>query len=330
MHRDIIVIGCSLGGVEALPQLVVQLPKMDAAVFIVMHMWSTGRNPLLEILRNPLFDIRTATDGDRIKSGTLYLAVPDHHLLLDRDRVRLSRGPKESHARPSVDALFRSAAFAAGRRVIGIVLTGQLDDGTAGLWSVKDRGGVAIVQSPDEAAYPSMPRSALDHVEVDGIWRLDEMPTRLKTLTQEQLPPEGSDAMADERLKTEVGIALEDNALEQGVRDLGAPSFFTCPECHGSMVLIKEGPIRRFRCHTGHAFSEAALASHGLSAVESTLWSALAQLEEHYVLMQEVQGPMAEQSKETTDERSHRAQEVRSLMHRVRQLALDEAFRSKP
>jgi two-component system, chemotaxis family, protein-glutamate methylesterase/glutaminase len=312
-HRNIIVIGCSLGGVEALPRLIGGLAALDAAIFVVMHLMPGGRNPLVTLIRSSALEVRAASDGEPIKPGTIYLAVPDRHLLIEGDRVRLARGPKESHARPSIDALFRSAAFAAGPRVIGIVLTGTLDDGTAGLWSIKDRGGVAIVQCPEEAPYPSMPRSALANVQIDHVLRLEEMPGCLLRLTKETLSSEG-EVMRDESLKAEVGIALGQNALEQGVRALGEPSFFSCPECRGSMVLIREGPIQRFRCHTGHGFSTETLAHDGLAGVERKLWSALAQLEEHYVLLQEAQ-PI------------ERAQEVSHLLQRLRELAQDPLFR---
>lgn len=329
-YRDIIVIGCSAGGVEALARLIAALsPKLNASIFVAMHMKPDVPSHLPQLLKNPAFDIRAATDGEPIKPNTVYIAIPDHHLLIEQGRVRLSRGPKENRARPSVDALFRSAAFAAEQRVIGIVLTGYLDDGTAGLWSIKDHGGVVIVQSPEEAAYPSMPRSALAHVAVDHVLHLDEMPGQLLTLSEEQFPKQEAHLMPDETLKTEVRIAFEDSAFEQGFRALGDASLFTCPECHGSMVRIKQGSIERFRCHTGHAFSALALANGGLSAVEASLWAALAHLEEHYAIIEELQGTSPKQSV-AEGKLSQHAIEIKNLMQRVRELVHDPALRPKP
>jgi two-component system, chemotaxis family, protein-glutamate methylesterase/glutaminase len=157
----------------------------------------------------------------------------------------LTRGPRENHARPSIDVLFRSAAYQCGRRVIGVVLTGKLDDGTAGLWAIKDRGGVAVVQSPDEAPYPSMPLNARRQVQVDYTLSLRDMPSVLHSLTKERGQPVQSLAMPNERLEIETRIARGENGLEAGVRSLGKPSFQTCPECHGSMVVIDEGSLTR-------------------------------------------------------------------------------------
>jgi two-component system chemotaxis response regulator CheB len=327
LHRDLIVVGASLGGVEALPRLVAGLPaELEASVLIVMHMSASAASYLPSILQSATsWPTHVAVDGDVPQRGHIYVAIPDHHLMIEGDRLRLTRGPRESHARPSVDVLFRSAAYYQGPRVIGIVLTGLLDDGTAGLWAIKDRGGVAIVQSPGEARYPSMPRSALEHVAVDHVLRVDEMPGRLLALTREPLPGEEATAMADEKLATEVGIALENDAVERGVLRLGEPSLYTCPECHGSMVRIHEGSIDRFRCHTGHAFSARALAENGATQVEKTLWAALAQLEEHQMILRELahggKGETAEAAKY-----SRRLADLEKVQHRLRELAMDPAL----
>lgn len=321
-RRDIIVIGCSLGGVEALPRLVARFsPELDASVFVVIHMPEAGPNFLPGLLRDARLPVRVPTDGERFRAGHIYAAVPGFHLMLQGQRIRLTRGPKESHARPSVDVLFRSAGVAAGRRVIGVVLTGQLDDGTAGLWAIKDRGGIAVVQAVREAAYPSMPLSALRDVDVDFELSLEEMPELFLKLTTEALADPPGLAMTDSHLETEVSIAVGDNALACGVRNLGDPSFFTCPECHGSMVEIKEGSIRRFRCHTGHAFSEPSLEAQGAAQVERTLWEAVAQLEEQLVLLRQVHSP------DEAGNLAQRIEQVEGFTRRVRELALDPVLR---
>ena len=328
-HRDIIVIGASRGGLDALRQLVSQLPRdLSASLVIVTHMPPRGPSLLGDLL-SASGPLRAAPgiDGEPLVAGRIYVAVPDHHLLIAQDHIRLSRGPKESHARPSVDVLFRSAAWHAGPRVIGIVLTGQLDDGTAGLWAVKEHGGIAIVQDPAQAAFPSMPQSALDHVPVDHTVRIEELPALLQRLTHEWLPESQDIDMGDQKLQIETGIALENNALKIGVRSLGSPSFHTCPECHGSMVGIQDGPIRRYRCHTGHGFSQGALAEHGLANVETTLWSALAQLEEHEVLLRELtEEAQKSERAELAQHYARQTEKMKTLAERMRQLALDPAL----
>lgn len=286
-HRDIIVVGASAGAWEALPKLVAALPAdLPACVLIVQHVAPDGPSYLAERLcQSGALPATRAVDGEPLVSGHVYVAVPDRHLMIQDGRIRLSRGPKESHARPSVDVLFRSAAFDAGPRVIGVVLTGQLDDGTAGLWTIKDRGGIAIVQSPQEAQYPSMPSSARAHVDVDYTLSLADMPNILVALTREEIHPR--EAAMNEKLEIENRIALDDPALET-VRKLGEPSFFTCPDCHGSMVAVVEGSMRRFRCHTGHGFSERALLDQAFTSIDATLWWALAQMEEAQTLLREL------------------------------------------
>lgn len=267
-HRDIIVIGASLGGVQALPRLVAALPAdLAAAVLIVMHMAAEGSNHLAERLDavGPL-QAAPAVDGEPITPGRIYVAGPDRHLMFEGNRIRVTRGPRESHARPSVDVLFRSAAFRFGPRVIGIVLTGMLDDGTAGSWAIKDRGGIVMIQSPAEAAYPSMPRSVARQVQVDYTLTLAEIPEILRTLTRDELHDQEAEGVPNEKLEIENRIALEDDAFRMGVRSLGQPSFHTCPECHGSMVAIEEGSIRRFRCHAGHGYTAGSLAQPRIAA----------------------------------------------------------------
>jgi two-component system chemotaxis response regulator CheB len=273
-HRDIVVIGTSRGGLEALRQLAPRLPAdLPAAVLIVMHLSPDSPGYLAEMLnRTGPLPAADARDGEELQPGRIYVAVPGRHLMVEDDRIRLSSGPRESHARPSVDVLFRSAAFSYGPRVIGIVLTGLLDDGTAGLWAIKDRGGIAIVQSPREAEYPSMPESAKKHVKVDYVLTLAEIPEVLRKLTA-QVEFQRKANMPGDKLEIENRIALEGDALSTGVRSLGQPSFYTCPECHGSMVAIQEGSIKRFRCHTGHGFTAESLLEEALPRIENSLWA---------------------------------------------------------
>lgn len=330
-HRNIIVIGASLGGVEALPQLIGALPRdLGAAVFVVMHMTADAGDYLpRQFNKIGRLPAALAEDGEPIRMNRVYCAVADRHLMIEGEHVRVSHGPKESHARPSIDVLFRSAAFAKGDRVIGVLLTGVLDDGTAGLWAIKDRGGIAVVQSPDEAAYPGMPLSALQHVRVDHVVKIAEMPAVLASLTAAPPVTSMEGDMTDEKLRIENRIALEDNAIELGIRELGAPSFFTCPECHGSMVAIKNGTFLRFRCHTGHGFTARSLSEEGRQQIEKTLWAALAQLEEREVLLGEM-GQSArglEAGAEAADRYAMERDETHRLVKRLRDLLTDPALR---
>jgi two-component system chemotaxis response regulator CheB len=286
--HDIIVIGTSSGGVDALRRLVAALPRdLAAAVFVVLHRPPNNPSLLAEILRSiSQIEVEDAADGAPIAPGHVYVAPPDWHLLLEHERIRLTRGPKENRFRPAIDPLFRSAAYSYGPRAIGVVMTGNLDDGTAGLWSIKDRGGVAIVQDPNEAAFPSMPSSALANVEVDHCLPLDQIAPTLVTLSS-QAVAEG--AAVPEKLRIETRIALEDNALESGVMKLGTLSPFTCPECKGILLQIDESGIVRFRCHTGHAYSIASLLDEVTEAVEQNMWSSVRAMDELVLLLRHIE-----------------------------------------
>ena len=323
-HRDVIVVGASLGGWDAVPKLVSGFSEtLDASVLIVMHTAMPGSNFARRLDAAGPLRAAAAKDGEELRPGRIYVAIAEHHLMVEGRSVRLSRGPRESHARPSIDVLFRSAAYSCGSRVIGIVLTGRLDDGTAGLWAIKDRGGTAIVQLPDEAAEPSMPLNATKYVDVDFKLAIKDMPAVLDSLTRETVQHLESTSMPDQRIEIETKIARGENALELGVRTLGAPSFQTCPECHGSMVAIDDGHFRRYRCHTGHAFSPAVLEERIRRSVEDTLYSALAQLEQYEVLLNELQAQRS--ADEGGPASGTQRTRFRNLIQQVRDLAMSIA-----
>jgi two-component system chemotaxis response regulator CheB len=204
--------------------------------------------------------------------------------LLELGRIRLTKGPKENRFRPAVDPLFRSAAYAYGSRVVGVVLTGALDDGTAGLWAIKDRGGIAVVQDPAEAEQPSMPRSALANVQVDHRLPVSEIPPLLVKLT-EQTVMEESRVPESKDLESETKIALGDDAAKLDVQQLGELSEFTCPDCHGTLVKLTNDKLLRFRCHTGHSFGSASLIAELTDSVEQSLWTAIRAVEERIRLL---------------------------------------------
>lgn len=288
-QRDIIVIGGSAGSIAALKTLVAALPPaLPAALFVVVHMSAESPGLLPEILDcASQLPVVPAEDRAPIRSGHIYVAPPDHHLLVEPGWMRLTRGPKENRFRPAIDPLFRSAAYAFGSQVIGVVLRGLLDDGTAGLWAIKDRGGVAIVQEPQDALYPDMPQSALRYVAVDHRLPIRAMTAVLNELVHDPLVEERERPVSD-TLAIETKIALADSALQSGVLRLGNPSFYTCPECHGVLVQIEEGEIIRYRCHTGHAYSQETLLAEIDEAVGTSLWNAVRTLDEKTLLLRQM------------------------------------------
>jgi two-component system chemotaxis response regulator CheB len=279
-ERNIIVIGCSVGGVEALQRLVAPLPKdFPAAIFVVLHLAPQSTSVLPHILmRAGSLPSVHPRNGEPIRLGRIYVAPPDNHLLIEDGKIRLARGPKENRHRPAIDPLFRSAARWYGPRVIGVVLTGSLDDGTAGLLAIKKRRGIAIVQDPDDAFCGDMPRSAMEIVDVDYVVPLDRIPELLQKLVPTEVA--GNGAGKSSRLKKETDIVeLDMNAIEDENRP-GIPSPFACPECGGVLWEMDGEEILRFRCRVGHAFTANSLGVEQTEAVEGALWAAMRALEE--------------------------------------------------
>jgi two-component system chemotaxis response regulator CheB len=285
--RDIVVIGTSLGGIEALKVLVSSFPAdLKAAILVVLHIAPSSPGIVPSILeRAGRLSASNARDGETIRHGHIFVAPPDHHLLVDRpDRIRTSKGPKENLWRPAVDPLFRSAAVVFGSRVIGIILTGGLDDGAAGLWAVKQHGGVAVVQHPDDAVAPSMPLNALLHVPVDHCLPLAELGPLLVRLVSEPIQ-EPEVLPMSEQLQTENRIIAGEDVPLREKTQLGSPSSFACPECHGVLSEIREGKLSRFRCHTGHAYSLESLMTQFDADAETSLWNAIRAIEEKAMLL---------------------------------------------
>lgn len=323
--KDIIVIGTSSGGIEALKELVSQLPPdLKASIFVVLHVAPYGLGILPEILeRAGPVPASNARDWERFEPGHIYIAPPDHHLLVESSgHMRVTRGPRENRFRPAVDPLFRSAAHAFGSRVIGVILTGWLDDGTAGMWAVKQRGGTAIAQNPEEAYAPAMPLNVIKRVEVDHIVSLKEIVPLLMRLTRETTDEEGVYPVSEE-METEVKIAREDNALESGIISWGEPSFYACPECHGVLLQLKEGDGVRFRCHTGHAYSVDALLAELTDKTEDSLWSAIRALEENVILMRHLATHFAgQEQKDYAQELLKKAQDAQRRAVLVREAVM--------
>jgi two-component system, chemotaxis family, protein-glutamate methylesterase/glutaminase len=283
LTRDIILIGASAGGVEGLTAAVRGLPRdLPAAVFVVLHVPPLGDSALPSLLELAgSLPAEHARDGEPIQQGRIYVAPPDHHMLVRKGEVRLGRGPAENGHRPAVDPLFRSAALAYGARCLGVVLSGALDDGTAGLLAVKSRGGLAVVQDPQEALYPSMPRSALKHVAVDHVVSAKELGTLLNRLVLEPLEHvHDAGAGTPEGAGLEVRVAAHDLHAASDLVERTAPSVFACPDCRGVLWEMREGELLRYRCRVGHAYLPQSLAAAQSERLEEALWSALRALRE--------------------------------------------------
>jgi two-component system, chemotaxis family, protein-glutamate methylesterase/glutaminase len=325
--RDTIVIGASAGGVQALTKLVAELPAdLPAAVFIVLHIPANAPSLLPEILsRDSCLPVAHAESGERITPGKVYVAPPDQHLLIENSHVKLVHGPKENFHRPSIDALFRSAARWAGPRVIGVVLTGARDDGTVGMRTIKQRGGIAIVQDPSEAPFPSMPMSVMQDIRVDYSLPLGEIASLLNQLSRQTAEEEGAYPVPDE-LEIEARIAeqeMESEELIASIEKLGTISKLTCPDCHGALWEIRDEQILRYRCHVGHAFSAESLNEGQTQMLEMALWSAVRALEEQLMLAKRI----VERARKANQPRAarmfeRRAQEAEEHSSAIRQLLL--------
>lgn len=292
-NRDLIVIGASAGGIEALQEICAGLPAdFPAAVLIVMHTSNHAGGLLAKILdRAGPLPARHPENGEVIARGHIYVACADQHLIVDSGRLHNSHGARENRNRPAIDPTFRSAALAYGRRVIGVVLTGLLDDGTAGLMVVRAHGGTAVVQDPATAMFPSMPQSALQRVPDAQVARLQEIPELLVKLVAEEVPvPVQPIPWPDTAEIKEVRIAELDMAeIENEMRN-GSPSQFGCPECGGVLWEIDQSGLLRYRCRVGHAYTVRHLRAEQRQEVETALWSALRALEENASLCRRMAG----------------------------------------
>ncbi len=286
---DVIVIGASSGGIEAISQVVERLPSgLPASVFVVQHLGTASANYLSQILaQKTSLETFTATEGKTIQRGAIYVAPADHHLIIDSEQMYLSRGPRENRMRPAIDPLFRSASLAHGPKVIGVILTGSLDDGTAGLLAVKKSGGLAVVQDPTTAITADMPQSALDYVEVDHCLPPPEIGDLLGRLAGTSVDSNGERFQTNaERslLRREVDIMHRQTGTIGTANALGELVPASCPDCGGPLWEI-EDDVPRFRCHTGHAFTARHLIAGLDAAEEQSLWVALRVMEERVRLL---------------------------------------------
>ena len=255
---------------------------LPASLFVVLHSCPELPSRLPELLsRAGTLPVGHAIDGERFRRGHIYVAPPDHHLLLRDGTMLLTLGPRENGFRPAVDPLFRTAAHEHGRRVVGIVLSGALDDGTRGLAEIKRAGGVAIAQRVDEATIPGMPMSAIRNVEVDHVVPASAIAPLIVQLATEPVRRGAVNARTRGR-----HYVAEHRSRELSSSHLGSPSPFTCPECGGALWERRDGKLTNFHCHVGHSCTAEGLASGLNDRVERAMWTALRTLEESTVLQQ--------------------------------------------
>lgn len=281
----IVVIGASAGGLDALKRLVAQLPKeFPAAVFIVQHMSAdTSGEALLQGLTNAgALPCARARDGQRFKVGHVYIAPPDHHMLVAKgSKILVTKGARENRSRPGIDPLFRSAAVAYGVGVTGVLLTGYLDDGSSGMVAIQRCGGRNVVQDPEDAAYPDMPRNAIENAKPDHVAPLAEMGALLTKLLA---MPLGRQLAIPRDIVTEAHIAQRVLSDLRAVKELGEQVPFNCPGCGGVLWEMSKGDTR-YRCHTGHSFTAPVLLAEQTAKIEETLWVALRMFEERRNLL---------------------------------------------
>ena len=281
-NRDVAVLAASAGGLEALRAVLGGLPPdHEGVVLVVLHMAPAGGSTVADILdRSGPLPAREAVDGEALEPGRVYVCKADHHLLVADGHVLVRKGPKENGHRPAADPLFRSVARYHGPRAVGVVLSGTLSDGTSGLYAVRRAGGVAVVQSPEDALFEGMPTSALEQVGADHVLTAAEIGPLLGRLALEPAPDRGG---MQEDLPKEVALMEIDDSVVEGAHP-GRPSEWPCPDCDGVLWEIEEGDAVRFRCRVGHAWSAEALLHQQRTKVEAALWMALRALEDRAAL----------------------------------------------
>jgi two-component system chemotaxis response regulator CheB len=324
--HDIVVIGASAGGVEALRSLVRALPgDFPGSLFVVLHMPPDAPSGLATILdRSGPLPAAQVREAERIRPGRIYVAAPNLHLVIHDGHVVLDAGPRENRSRPAVDVLFRTAARAYRQRVVGVVLSGTLGDGALGLAAIKLRGGITIVQDPEEAHFSGMPEKALNTAPIDFCLRVADIATRLTELTTHsvsRVPMDTSDLSTPEPT-----VHAADEPTEQASpKEPNAASGLTCPECHGSLWELEAGDGIRFECRIGHAYSVEALISEQGATVEAALWAAINSLQERAATFRRLSGPVSPASLgRGYEERAIRTEQQALVLHDLlRRLVVD-------
>ena len=319
--RDVIVIGTAAGGLEALDQLIGQLPtNLPASIVIVQHMdrGNSGEPLLRRLGRHQAFHPKLAEHSERLKPRRVYIAPPDNHLLIKKGKLLVTKGAAENGHRPGIDPLFRSAAVSHGSRVIGVVLTGIMDDGTAGLIAVKRCGGVTVAQDPRDAAYSGMPLSALDMANADYCVSIAEMGPLLTSLVSK---PHGKSKPFPDDIRTEAVIAERVSSDISQVNGLGEQVPYNCPGCGGVLWKIHGPGGKRYRCHTGHSYSSLSLLASQSEKIEEMLWISLRMFEERKNLLTSMARDSATAALRSKNRRH--AKQTQGYIDRIRAMLLD-------
>lgn len=325
--NKIVVLGGSAGGLKAVMQIVAALDaKLPAAVFIVLHLGAEPAPSLAtRLAKAGSLDAAFAKDGEPIEAGRLYIAPPDHHLLIQANSLRLSHGPRVNRARPAIDLTLRSAAVAYGSRAIGVVLSGMLDDGTAGLVAIRRCGGTALVQDPADALYADMPRSALAYTDADHTLPASAMGPLLNQLARAPVMST-SDIPNDLALENRFDLNTA-GGVTPPTDQLGSPVSMGCPECGGPLSEINQGPLR-YRCRIGHSLSARNMLVRQDEEIERTLWVALRTLEEQArVQMRLAQREQNSRRRVLMKSFQQRADETAAHAERLRKLLLEIGHR---
>ncbi|MCX2453446.1 chemotaxis protein CheB [Pedobacter sp. PLR] len=314
--KNIIVIGTSAGGINAVSKLVAGFDKdFDAAVFVVIHI---SRNSLTEVIlsqiqKHTILKCVTPKDGEKIMNKVIYLAPADHHMMIEKKKILIRKGAYDNHWRPSIDVLFRSAAAAYDSCVTGIILTGLLDDGTSGMSAIKRSGGRCMVQDPEEADFPDMPNSVLKSMEVDYKVSINEMGYILSDLFSRKQCEVGK-VPADVKLEAQITMRMSSSVKD--LEKLGPFTPFTCPDCGGVLVKVKNDQIARYRCYTGHTYTEKALESEKIKRIEESLWVAIRMMEERKNLLEAMES-------DNSNSRIERAGQMKVHIERLKSMLLD-------
>ena len=332
-QRDIIVIGGSAGSFEPLRTILSSLPaSLPASVLVVLHMMADFPSLLEEHLgRNSRLPVSQASDDEPIRRGRIYLARPDYHLTVESGKMRVRRGPRENRHRPAIDPLFRTAARVYGARVIGVILSGSHDDGSMGLYAIKQRGGIAIVQDPSEAAWSEMPRHALGYATPHYVLKAGDIASNLTNLVQidqdEIIMPSRKSAKGrngqtrsgqgtrraakkagggNGRMERATAASIAGGDNEENLKAAyfdegeGTPSVFACPECHGILWEVRDGKLVQFRCRVGHTYGAESLAIELSGASEAALWAAMRALEEKSAMQRRIADGLSSTGKSAT------------------------------
>lgn len=316
----LVVIGASAGGLKAVAELLSKFPENNTiSVFVVLHVSnnSVGQVIVQHLQKHTSLICGIPENGQRIEPGHLYIAPPDHHMLVKRGQICIHNGPHENRWRPSIDVLFRSAAVAYRSQVIGIVLTGLMDDGTSGMGAIKRCGGVCIVQEPEEAEFSDMPANVLKHVDVDYRVLIAEMGYVLENLF---LKSSKSEIPVPRELAIEVEITERLSSQIQELKTIGDQSLFSCPDCGGALWKIKGDTVDRYRCHTGHVYTEKILFEVQSEEIEETLWVAIRMLEERRNLLLTVSAYGS--NTDSIEERKRRANDINVHIERLKAILL--------